>query len=54
MLTGRFQAEEVNKCVGAMSYAGIFYKRLIAGEIDEMPLACDISMEEPPCRPAGG
>ena len=37
VVTGRFPIEEVNKCVGAMSYAGIFYKRLVAGEIEEMP-----------------
>ncbi|OUL98807.1 hypothetical protein [Variovorax sp. JS1663] len=54
VVTGRFPVEEVNKCVGAMSYAGIFYKRLIAGEIEEMPLACDSTIEEPRCRPAGG
>lgn len=36
VITGRFPLEEVNKCVGAMSYAGIFYKRLLAGEIEEM------------------
>ncbi len=39
VVTGRFPVEEVNKCVGAMSYAGIFYKRLVAGEIEEMPFA---------------
>lgn len=41
VVTGRFPIEEVNKCVGAMSYAGIFYKRLVAGEIEEMPFLAE-------------
>lgn len=45
VLTGRFPVEEVNKCVGAMSYAGIFYKRLVAGEIEELPFGSDQSNE---------
>ena len=54
VVTGRFPIEEVNKCVGAMTYAGIFYKRLIAGEIEEMPYPFEPVEEGESCRPAGG
>ncbi|MDN8617236.1 hypothetical protein [Variovorax ginsengisoli] len=52
VVTGRFPVEEVNKCVGSMTYAGIFYKRLIAGEIEELPLfvvTSEESSERPSC-----
>lgn len=41
VVTGRFPVEEVNKCVSATSYAGVFYKRLVAGEIEEMPFVVE-------------
>lgn len=51
VVTGRFPIEEVNKCVGAMSYAGVFYKRLVAGEIEEMPFVPEKADEGE--RPSG-
>lgn len=36
IVTGRFPLEEVNKCLSIAGYAGIFYKRLLAGEVEEM------------------
>ena len=55
VITGRFPIEEVNKCVGAMSYAGIFYKRLVAGEIEEMPfISPSVEEADERGRPAGG
>ncbi|KWT69571.1 MULTISPECIES: hypothetical protein [unclassified Variovorax] len=55
VVTGRFPIDEVNKCVGAMSYAGIFYKRLVAGEIEEMPFISPSAEEaDERDRPGGG
>ncbi|CAN7370323.1 hypothetical protein [Variovorax sp. LjRoot178] len=45
VVTGRFPIEEVNRCIASTGYAGIFYKRLIAGEIDEMPYPMETSDE---------
>lgn len=37
-VTGRFPLEEINKCISCSGYAGIFYKKLLAGEIAELPV----------------
>jgi len=36
-VTGRFPLEEINKCLTNSGYAEIFYKKLMAGEIAELP-----------------
>lgn len=36
-ITGRFPVEEVNKCISIQGYAGSFYARLVAGEVEELP-----------------
>lgn len=36
VVTGRFPLEEVNRCVSNTGYAGSFYRRLLAGDIEEL------------------
>jgi hypothetical protein len=35
VIEGRFPIDEVNKCLDCTGYVGTFYKKLLAGEIDE-------------------
>jgi hypothetical protein len=53
VVTGRFPLEEVNKCLSCMNYAGNFYKRLLAGEIEELPFV-DATEEQDSPRPSIG
>jgi hypothetical protein len=36
-VTGRFPLEEVNNCLAIQGYAGAFYARLIAGDVEALP-----------------
>lgn len=42
VLTGRFPVEEINRCLTNANYVGEFYRKLISGEISELPLFEDI------------
>lgn len=38
LINGRFPLEEVNKLLNCSGYAEVFYRKLTAGEIQELPL----------------
>ena len=39
VITGRFPLDDVNKMLSHLDYAGIFYQKLMAGEVQEYSIA---------------
>lgn len=37
-ISGRFPLDEINKCISHSGYARVFYEKLMAGEIAELPV----------------
>ena len=46
VVTGRFPLEEVNRCISNSTYAGHFYKKLLAGEVEQLGWDAGEDMEE--------
>lgn len=38
VVRGRFPLEEINKCLSNSTYTEIFYRKLMAGQMEEPPL----------------
>lgn len=51
VLTGRFPLEELNRCLSNSGYAGALYAKVMAGQLEQLPLVTPTPSPVPTRRP---
>ena len=54
VVTGRFPLEEVNRCLSITTYAGHFYQKLLAGQVEQLGWGAADEPDAPPAPTSRG